>query len=129
MNLRQYLIVMVLATILCWVSWFFVILNIDPFETNLSGFIFFYVSIFLAMVGTFSIILFSSYQVVNKRERPMYFHVQKSFRDSIVMAIFITALLYLQGSGLMNVWNFVILVSAALSLLIFLIFNKKANSV
>jgi len=123
------LIVMVLATILCWVSWFFVILNIDPFETNLSGFIFFYVSIFLAMVGTFSIILFSSYQVVNKRERPMYFHVQKSFRDSIVMAIFITALLYLQGSGLMNVWNFVILVSAALSLLIFLIFNKKANSV
>ncbi|MDP2685463.1 MAG: hypothetical protein Q8P20_10635 [bacterium] len=129
MNLRQYLIIMVLGTVLCWVSLFFVISNIDPFEANLAGFTFFYISIFLAMIGTFSILLFMVYQSIKRNVRPMYHQVQKSFRDSIIIAGFITALLYLQGSGLMNVWNFLILLSATVSLFIFLLFNKKANSV
>ncbi len=129
MNLRQYLIVMILGTILCWVSWFFVILNIDPFEATAISFVFFYISMFLAMVGTFSIFLFLFYHQIKKNNSPMYYHVQKSFRDSIIAAAFITILFYLQGSGMMNMWNFLILLAATISLSIFLIFNRKANSV
>lgn len=126
MNLRQYLIIMVIGTILCWVSWFFVILNIDPFEANLASFIFFYVSVFLALIGTFSITLFLLYRSIKKNAIPVYYYVQKSFRDSIIVAAFATILLYLQGSGLMNMWNFIILMSATVSLFIFLIFNKSS---
>lgn len=126
MNLRQYLIIMVIGTILCWVSWFFVILNIDPFEANLASFIFFYVSAFLALIGTFSITLFLLYRSIKKNAIPVYYYVQKSFRDSFIVATFITILLYLQGSGLMNMWNFIILMSATVSLFIFLIFNKSS---
>lgn len=126
MNLRQYLIIMVIGTTLCWVSWFFVILNIDPFEANLASFIFFYVSVFLALIGTFSITLFLLYRSIKKNAIPVYYYVQKSFRDSIIVAAFVTILLYLQGSGLMNMWNFIILMSATVSLFIFLIFNKSS---
>ncbi|OGH60134.1 MAG: hypothetical protein A2725_00600 [Candidatus Magasanikbacteria bacterium RIFCSPHIGHO2_01_FULL_33_34] len=128
MNLRQYLIIMVLGTVLCWISLFFVLVNIDPFEANFVSFAFFYVSVFLAMIGTFSIILFLFYRGIKKATTPMYYQVQKSFRDSIVVAIFLTVLLYLQGSGLINTWNFLILILATISLSIFLIFNNKANT-
>jgi len=47
MTLKQYFIVMILGTILCWVALSFVILNIDPFQDTGIGFTFFYISLFL----------------------------------------------------------------------------------
>jgi len=44
MNLKQYLIIMLLGTVFCWISWVFVIINIDPFQDSGIGFTFFYFS-------------------------------------------------------------------------------------
>jgi len=127
MNLRQYLSIMLFSSALCWVAWLFVVFNIDPFETNLLSFGFFYVSFFLALLGTLSLILFWIYCASNHRHDPMYLLVQKSFRDSIALSAFLVFLLFLQGARLLNLWNFIILVAAAVSLAVFLIFNKKVS--
>ena len=61
MNLRQYLAIMGMATALCWVSWIFVLFNIDPFLDTGLGFFFFYLTFFFALIGSLSIIVFILY--------------------------------------------------------------------
>ena len=41
MTLRQYLILMSIGTVVCFVAWFFVILSLDPTQAGFLGFFFF----------------------------------------------------------------------------------------
>ena len=108
MTLRQYLRVMILATILCWFALGMVIINIDPFATGESGFFFFYASLFLSLVGTLSLVIFLLYHWFNRSSLPLYRYVQKSFRDGMGGAAGLILLLFLQGHGLLRVWNVVL---------------------
>lgn len=99
MSLRYYLATMFLATTLCWLSWVYVLLNVDPFETSWVGYGFFFLSLFLASVGTWSILLFGLYYYWYRAAWPLFRYVQKSFRDAAWLALGGTALLWLQGAG------------------------------
>lgn len=126
MSLRQYITIMTIATILCWVSFGFVIVNIDPFDASYLSFSFFYSSLFFSLLGTLSLIIFGFYSVFSKKDEPLYKIVQNSFKDGVVLSIVLTTLLFLQGKDLLNIWNTLIFVGVLLSLSVFLFFNKKA---
>ncbi|MFA7244819.1 MAG: hypothetical protein WC070_01395 [Candidatus Magasanikbacteria bacterium] len=115
MNLRQYIFTMMFATMLCWVSWFFVINNIDPFTTPVSGFLFFYGSLLLSVLGTFSIIFFFFYKLFGSKEMPLFRYVQISFRQSLFLSSFLIFTLFLQGNNYLNV------VTGTLLLIIFVL--------
>lgn len=122
MTLRQYITTMIFATLLCWVAWGFVIINVDPFEVNALGFVFFYVSFFLALLGTISLIIFFVYRFFASRDLPLFRYVQISFRQALVISVFLVGFLYLQGRGYLNLWNgsllgtiFVLFISFSLS--------------
>ncbi|MDD2655969.1 MAG: hypothetical protein PHQ18_00135 [Patescibacteria group bacterium] len=102
MNLRQYIATMLFATILCWVSWFFVILNVDPTSSPLSGFLFFYGSLFLSVLGTLSIIFFFFYRFFGAKDLPLFRYVQISFRQSLFLSLFMILALFLQGQNYLN---------------------------
>jgi len=106
MTLRQYFTIMIIGTILCWISWLFVIVNIDPFQASQSAFLFFYLSLFLALVGTISIIAFLIHTYFSNELLPMFKYVQKSFRNACIISSIFILLLYLHVKGLLNVWNF-----------------------
>jgi len=102
---------MILTTILCWIAWGMVLINIDPFESTISGFLFFYASLFLALLGTISIIAFFVHKFfVRKKQIPIYKLVQRSFFDASVAAIISIGLLYLQSKSYLHYWNFGILI-------------------
>lgn len=103
MNLRQYIITMLFATALCWVSWFFVIGNTDPFTTPISGFAFFYGSLFLSVMGTFSIIFFFFYKFFGDKNLPLFRYVEISFRQSMFLSLFAILTLFLQGQNYLNI--------------------------
>ena len=114
---------MIFATLLCWASWGFVIINVDPFESSAFGFSFFYVSMFLALIGTGSLILFSLYRLIEKDRLPLFRYVQKSFREAVIVAAFGVGFLFLRGSGWLTLWSglilatlFVLIVSFSISL-------------
>jgi len=109
MNLKQYISTMIVATILCWVSWWFVIQNIDPFVAGTLGFVFFYISLFLALLGTISLLIFTGYRLVGDSDIPLFRHVQKSFRQAMVITAFIVLFLFLQGNSYLTMWNAMIL--------------------
>jgi len=111
MTLKQYIFTMLFGTILCWVAWFFVLTNVDPFQSLAAGFIFFYLSLFLALVGTISIIAFLVYRFVGTKEVPMFKHVQISFRHAVLFSVFISLFLFLQGKQFLNFWNTLVLLT------------------
>ncbi len=109
MTLKQYLTIMAIATVLCWISWLFVIINIDPFQGNISGFVFFYITLFFSLLGTNSLLIFCVYRFFSNNH-PMFRYVQKSFRESLILSIFIIFILFLQGMNWLTIWNLAILV-------------------
>lgn len=105
MNLRQYLATMIFSTILCWAAWVFVIINIDPFETGTIGFVFFYVSLLFALIGTISLVVFSIYRIFGGQEMPLFRHVRMSFRTAVVLSILALVGLYLQSLSVLSLFN------------------------
>lgn len=128
MTLKQYLIVMILGTILCWTAWWIVVLNIDPFQDTGVGFGFFYISLFLALLGTISIFAFILRKLLSKMDLPMFRYVERSFKDSLFISVLIVALLYLQGINYLRWWNLGILGGAVLIYLLFVWSTKIPHS-
>lgn len=115
---------MSLGTALCWIAWFFVIRNIDPSSGGLLGFTFFYLSLFLAVVGTFSVGGFLFRRAIMKKDEIVFRHVRHTFRQSIIVGILAVFALFLLGARLLTWWNGLLLVAL---LLIFegIIFTKR----
>ena len=105
---------MAFATLLCWISWWFVIANIDPYASTASGFVFFYTSLFFALLGTMTIISFLIHKFLAKDLQPLFRHVHKSFQEGLIISSLLIVLLYLQSAGVLHVWNLIIFVLAGL---------------
>lgn len=114
---------MALATLLGLVSCIFVMINVDPFRSGGMAFLFFYASLFFSLVGIFSLILFFTHRRISKLPLPMFRHVQKAFRESIFVSLFITSTLYLQGKNWLTIWNGTIL------LLLFILYISFSLSI
>ncbi|HAT03984.1 MAG TPA: hypothetical protein DCS29_04410 [Candidatus Magasanikbacteria bacterium] len=114
---------MVFATVLCWISWVFVISNVDPFQTTMLGFVFFYASLYLALLGTISLVIFFCYKLFASRDLPLFRYVQISSRQSLFISTFLVICLYLQGQQYLNIWN------ALLLMAIFILFISFSLSV
>lgn len=126
MTLKQYLTIMILGTIMCWTAWWLVILNVDPEAAGTAGFSFFYGSLFLALLGTGSVLFFSVHRIfVCKKLIPMHHTVQKSFFEGLVMAVILIGLLYLQGEKFLQWWNVGVLGAVLVFLILFKLTSKK----
>lgn len=109
MNLRQYLTTMIIATILCWTAWVFVLLNVDPFNANVLSFVFFYIGLLLSLAGTLSILLFFVYRLFSRRDLPLFKYVRRSFSEAMLISGFLVLVLFLRGQDYLNFWNGIIL--------------------
>ncbi len=101
MTLRKYLILMSIATFFCWLAWVLVINYIDPTETGLLGFVFFYSSLFLAVLGTMSVLGFAVRIKIFKDEI-VYKQVGTAFRQGVMFSILVTGLLFLQSKSFLT---------------------------
>lgn len=97
---------MLIATVLCWAAWFFVIYNVDPTQSSIVGFMSFYASLFFSLFGSISLIALWLYKKFGNPEQPTFRLVENSFRDACLGSVVLIVLLYLQGSDLLTIWNF-----------------------
>lgn len=109
MTLKQYLTLMSLGTAICWTAWTFIIFNIDPTGSDILGFIFFYVSLFLSLLGTISVIGFWIRQRMTKQDEVVFRHVKKTFNQAVMISSFIILVLILQQNSFLNWWNTIVL--------------------
>ncbi len=87
MPLKDYLILMSVASGVAWGSWLYVLLQVDPLEAGIVGIILFYVTLFASLVGTLAI-LGSVYRVIlRKRQQLVTREVRIAFRHSVMVSI------------------------------------------
>lgn len=103
MSLRTFVILMAAATVVFWGAWFTVLFFIDPFATNFIGFLCFYVSLFFALMGLFTLVGFAL-RYLWKRGKPAFKFVGISIRQAIWFSLLIVASLVLQGEKLFTWW-------------------------
>jgi hypothetical protein len=116
---------MLLATAICWSAFAVVINSVDPATTNWIGFLLFYGSLFMSLVGTSALIGFLIRFIVLKREL-VFRQVVIAFRQAFSFSALIIALLFFQAQGMLTWYNMIFLVIALTVLEFFLISYKRA---
>lgn len=86
---------------------------------------FFYTSLFLAIVGTFSVIGFLVRRALIKNDEVVFRHVHRTFRQSVLLAGLIVVALLLLSMRLLTWWNSVILIIFFLFLEAVIFTNRK----
>lgn len=125
MTLRQYLILMTISAVFCWIIWGFVLYSVDPTTAGILGFVFFYFSLFLALVGTLSVLGLLLRRKFGKGEF-IFKTVTISFRQSILLGLMIIGALILKSQKLLTWWNIIFLVLALVVMEFFFIaYSKK----
>lgn len=109
MSIKQYLATMAFATLLGWGVWVLVLFFIDPTVTDMVGFVFFYASLFLSLLGTYSVIALSIKVQFVKNEEIIFRHTKRTFKQAFIFASYIIISLFLLQRNLLNWWNFFIL--------------------
>jgi len=113
MTIRQFITIMLLGTLMCWAGWGVVLWNIDPYEAGLVSFLFFYITLFLALTGTISTGMYTVYHFFGDVQVPVFRYVQKSMIYAISVSGALVALLLAQMFSLLNIWSITLLVLIA----------------
>ena len=124
MTLRSYLTTMIFATIICLTVFFFVVWTVNPQTSNIAGFLLFYISLFLSLVGAAAIAGFLVRFVGLKRDL-IFRSVKEAFRQSFLFAFLIVASLVLLSHDLFSMLNLILLIMGISVLEYFLISNKS----
>lgn len=124
MTLKKYLFLMIFATVLCFGAWALVLFFVNPNEAGTVGYVFFFFTLFCGLVGIFSILGFI-FRYLLKRNEFAYNQVKTAFRQAVMLSFMLTAMLVLQGLGLLVWWNTILFV-ALLGVLEFISIGKSA---
>ncbi|MFH1192073.1 MAG: hypothetical protein V1655_01230 [bacterium] len=110
MNIKQFLSLMIIGTILCWAMFLLVIFNIPP-ENGYISLIFFYLSLFLALLGNLAILGLGIRMRILKKEI-VFKEVKNSFRQSLLLSVLIISALFLESKNNLAWWNLLLLIIA-----------------
>jgi len=111
MTLRTYLNSMAVATSIAFMGWALVLIYIDPKSSGYIGLALFYTTLFLGLMGFFTLISFSLKRWISNNEIIFAF-IASSFRQGFWLAIIIIGLLLMQGARILNWWDALLYVSA-----------------
>ncbi|MFA6486608.1 MAG: hypothetical protein WCT40_04565 [Candidatus Magasanikbacteria bacterium] len=125
MTLRQYLILMSVGTFICWATWLFIVFSIDPATAGSMGLSFFYLSLFLSLVGSFSVIVFLLRRLVIKNNEVIFRHVKRTFRQSVLVSLLLIFALFLMQWRLLAWWNAGLLLALFIILETFIFTNRR----
>lgn len=111
MTLRRYLLVMLIGTLGAWGAWLMVVFYLAPSSAGVMGFVFFYMSLGVAVVGTTTLVGFALRHLLH-RDEVVFRQVSISFRQGVLLGIVVLLALMLQAERLLTWWNLGILLLA-----------------
>lgn len=113
-------------TLILWGLFALVVSLINPQNTNWVGFLLFYLSLFLALSGTISIIGFLiRFQL--QHQALILQSVKTAFRQSFLFAFLIVAILWLLSQNLFSWLNLALLIIIISILEFFLLSSRKVE--
>lgn len=102
---------MAVATSIAFMGWALVLVYIDPASSGYMGLILFYTTLFLGLMGFFTLISFSLKRWISNNEI-IFAYIASSFRQGFWLAIIIIGLLVMQGARILNWWDALLFIGA-----------------
>jgi phosphoglycerol transferase MdoB-like AlkP superfamily enzyme len=115
MNLPVYLAGLVFATLLAGGCLAAILIYFDPVSSDLAIFILFYLSLFIASTGIFTLIGLLIRRLSHRRKSPLPIgqlvrYLEVSFRQGLFLAVILVASLILQSQRILTWWHLLVLV-------------------
>ena len=114
---------MALATTAAWIGWLFVIHSVDPSESGLIGFLLFYLTLFIAVLGT-SVFFGTLIRLWARPKEIVYRQTVRAFRQGIILSCLFSGALLLLSFELLKWWSGLLLI-ILFSLIELLFVSKK----
>lgn len=127
MTLKEFIIWMFLGTLICWSAFGIILYTTNPFEAGTVAFIFFYISMVLALTGTLTLAGLFTRVFILKRDDFAARRVTASFRQGIFLAVAFSAGLLLMSKDLITWWNITLFVLGITLLEFFFISSKRLS--
>ncbi len=110
---NTYLTGILIATFFSWASWFVVVYKLSPFSQQTLALSLFYSSLFIALAGTFALILYFLRVWANKKE--IYnVHLNTSIRQGVLLSIMVIIGLAFQRLRVLTWWDGILLLAIVL---------------
>lgn len=109
MSFRWFLLVMSLATLTAWVAWIFVLHSVDPVSAGALGFLLFYFSLFVAVLGT-SVLLGSGIRLWLKPDEILYRQTIRSLRQGVMLTGLFMGTVWLFALDAVRWWSVLLLI-------------------
>jgi len=104
MSLVRFIVILSVGTLLSWGTWILVVTTLDPYSDGALALTLFYTSLWLALLGTVTIIsLFL--RVWLEKEGVFFPQVATSLRQATFISSGVIVDLMLQGARWLNVWS------------------------
>lgn len=112
MGYRTLLAWLTVGTAAAWLVFWYVVNSLDPEQAGVTGFVAFYLSLFIALTGTLSVMGIVFRVQLRRRHETAFREVRIAFRHGILLGAFGVISLALSAAGWLAWWNFLALLIA-----------------
>lgn len=128
MSIRTILWGLGFVAVACWIAWALTVVNNNPDQGGQTVLLSFYISLYVALVSTFTVGGFALRRYFGNNEL-RYGYLQVSFRQAFIVAALLIALLALQSVRLLAWWDILLLVVVSLLLELYLRSNARSQRI
>lgn len=104
MTFKGFLLTMSMSTFFAWIGFLIILVNIDPLNSGGYGFLLFYTTLSIALLGTFSVFGTLIRAITNRQELVSRLLV-KSMRHAVLLTILFIGSLVLLSRELFTIWT------------------------
>lgn len=116
---------MAIATVAAWIAWIFVIHSVDPTQAGLLGFLLFYGTLSIAVLGT-SVLFGTLLRVWFRPAQVLYRQTLRSFRQGFLLTGLFVGTLFLFAQNIFHWWTAMLLMLLFILIELLFVFRKKA---
>ena len=110
---RNYILAVLTASLMCWISFVLVLYQMSPFSQPFLALGLFYASLFVALSGTFSMVFYGLRRWANKNEIHNR-HLNASIRQGILVSVMLVVGLGFQRLKILTWWDGLLLLGIVL---------------
>ncbi|MCC7357143.1 hypothetical protein IT408_01415 [Candidatus Uhrbacteria bacterium] len=116
MSFRLYVLLMFFSTTIAWTAWTFVLFNVQPGVSGLTGLVLFYITLVISLMGSLTLIGLAIRLLISRgKEKGLEFRdVRISFRHAVLLSILSVGALILSSNAMFTWWSCLLLIIIAM---------------
>lgn len=126
MSVKQYLLFLASGTAIAVCAWFIVLISINPVTAGAFGFLAFYVTLFVALIGVFTT-LATILRMQRKKHPTVESMIKVSLRQGVLLAILVQGALIMLSKGLLSI-SVLLIIILVISIIEFLFLSIEAGA-